>query len=79
MGIFRCEGQPLIGLAPHLFDVQTVRDALLLQQQRHIAQRPDHADHPERPVATYQSDNWAELWMWVSHAAVHRYLDQAFG
>lgn len=35
--------------------------------------------HPEQPVATYQERNATLLGMWITHGAVHQYLDQCFG
>jgi len=34
---------------------------------------------PERPVATYLIQNRTQLGMWVTHGALHQYLEQAFG
>ena len=35
--------------------------------------------HPERPVVTYWIPNRTLLGMWITHSAVHQYLEQTFG
>jgi len=35
--------------------------------------------HPERPVVAYQNGNATLLGMWLTHAAVHQFLEQSFG
>lgn len=37
------------------------------------------ADQADRPVATYYTSNRTQLGMWVTHGALHQFLDQAFG
>jgi hypothetical protein len=35
--------------------------------------------HPERPAVSYQNGNPTRLGMWLTHAAVHQFLEQSFG
>jgi len=35
--------------------------------------------HPEQPVVTYQNGNSTWLGMWITHSAVHQFLEQGFG
>lgn len=35
--------------------------------------------HPERPVVSYQNGNATLLGMWLTHAALHQFLEQSFG
>ncbi|NOT31603.1 MAG: hypothetical protein HOP15_14245 [Planctomycetes bacterium] len=35
--------------------------------------------HPEQPVAAYQNGNPTLLGMWITHGALHQYLEQSFG
>lgn len=37
------------------------------------------SEHAEKPVVTYQSSNSALLGMWITHAAVHQYLETTRG
>jgi hypothetical protein len=36
-------------------------------------------EHPDRPVASYYTSNFTQLGMWVTHGAVHQFLDQSIG
>lgn len=37
------------------------------------------SQHAEGPVVTYQIGNKTQLGMWITHSAVHQYLEHAFG
>jgi len=37
------------------------------------------AQHAEHPVATYRNPNKTWLGMWVTHSAVHQFLEESFG
>lgn len=37
------------------------------------------SDDPAQPVATYENGNPTQLGMWITHSAVHQFLEQNFG